>query len=306
MNAMALVLAPALIWGGTAPVQEPGQQSAVRISNFVVTMIYDVRVPAREAGMLTRLDGEKGQEVKVNDELGHIDDSEALIRKLIAENELNAAEAQAASDANVRAAEATVDVAQTEYEQSKRIRQRVDDAISEFELRRSKLSHERSVHQAANAIVEHEVNQHTRGMKLAQLEAVNNELERRTIRSPLNGVIVDRFNNAGEWAQAGQPIFRIVHMDRLRVEGMLSASRFMPEEVQGCPVKIHVKTPAGMEEFNGTIDFVSPVVDPSGEFLIHAEFTNPRKPNGQWSVRPGLSAEVTILLRLAAPASERN
>ena len=50
------------------------------------------------------------------------------------------------------------------------------------------------------------------------------------------------------------------------------------------------------EEFEGTIDFVNPVVDPSGEFLIHAEFDNPRKPNGQWRVRPGLDAEIVILL----------
>jgi RND family efflux transporter MFP subunit len=305
MNALALVLAPAVLWGQAAQPPDPSTASAVRLSRFVVTTIYDVRVPAREAGMLTQLEGQKGQEVRVDDMLGRIDDSDALVRKIIAENELQVADTQAASDANLKAAEATVGVAQAEYEQSRRIRQRVDDAISEFELRRSKLQHERSIHQAANATVEHEVNQYTRGMRLAQLEAVNNELQRRMILAPLNGVIVDRFHHVGEWAQAGEPIFRIVHMDRLRVEGMLSADRFMPEEVQGSPVKIHVSTPRGIEEFDATIDFVSPVVDPSGEFLIHAEFDNPRKPNGQWSVRPGLSAEVTIFLSPQSRRSER-
>jgi hypothetical protein len=57
------------------------------------------------------------------------------------------------------------------------------------------------------------------------------------------------------------------------------------------------------EEFEATVDFVNPVVDPSGEFLIHAEFDNPRKPNGQWRVRPGLDAEIVILPSRQAPVS---
>ncbi len=132
---------------------------------------------------------------------------------------------------------------------------------------------------------------------MAQLQAVENEIKRRKIESPLDGIIVERYHHEGEWAQAGEPVYRIVHMDRLRVEGMLNASDFMPEEIEGRPVKIYVTTPQGKEEFDAKVDFVSPVVDPSGEFLIHADFDNPRKPNGQWTVRPGLDAEITILLR---------
>ena len=130
--------------------------------------------------------------------------------------------------------------------------------------------------------------QHARSKAAAQLQAVENEIKRRIVTSPINGVVVDKFHHVGEWAQAGEPIYRIVQMERLRVEGMLKAAEYMPEDVAGNPVKIFVITSQGHkeEEFDATIDFVNPVVDPSGEFLIHAEFDNPRKPNGQWRVRP--------------------
>lgn len=297
MNMTAAVLASLLLLGPQAA-QPPRSQHATegRLDKFVVTLIEDVQVPAREPGVLVALDARKGQLVRKDEVLGHVDDSDAQIRKLIATSELKAAETQAASDANLKAAEKTVGVALAEYEGNRRIKERSENAVSEFELRRTLLTHERSVFQAETARVEYEVAQHTRSKAAAQLQAVENEISRRAITSPVDGVVVDKYHNVGEWAQAGEPVYRIVQMDRLRVEGMLRAADYLPEDVAGNPVRIIVTTSEGsQEEFTGTVDFVNPVVDPSGEFLIHADFDNPRKPNGQWRVRPGLDAEIVIM-----------
>jgi macrolide-specific efflux system membrane fusion protein len=290
--------------GTDAPV--PADATAVKLRNFVVTLIEDVRVPAREAGVLVALDAQKGQLVKEGEVLGRVDDSDAQVRKLIAESELKSAQEQAASDANVKAAEATIGVALAEYEGSRKIKQRAEQAVSDFELRRYQLTHERSIYQADAARVEFAMAQFARSKAAAQLQAVENEIGRRVITSPIEGVVVDKFHHAGEWAQAGQPIYRVVQMDRLRVEGMIRAANFMPEDITGSPVKIVVATPDGPEEFQATISFVSPVVDPSGEFLIHADFDNDLKPNGQYRVRPGLDAEVVILLKRPPTPSARD
>lgn len=301
---ITLVAALWLMTGPETGAAIPADATAAKLPNFVVTLIEDVRVPAREAGVLVALDAEKGELVQQGEVLGRVDDSDAQVRKLMADSELKSAQEQAASDANVKAAEATIGVALAEYEGSRKIKQRAEQAVSDFELRRYQLTHERSVYQAEAARVEYAMAQFARSKAAAQLQAVENEIGRRVITSPIEGVVVDKFLHAGEWAQAGQPIYRIVQMGRLRVEGMIPATRFMPEDVTGRPIKILVKTPEGSEEFQATVSFVSPVVDPSGEFLIHADFDNPRKANGQWRVRPGLDAEVVILLqRPATPAA---
>ena len=214
----------------TKPVT-PEDATAARLSHFVVTSIEDVRVPAREPGVLVALDAKKGQLVQQDDLLGRVDNSDAQARKLIAESEFESAREEAASDANLKAAEATIGVALAEYEGSKKIRARAEKAVSEFELRRLELTHERSVYQAATARVEFAIAQLTRGAKEAQLQAVNNEIARRVITAPLTGVVVDKYHNVGEWAQAGEPLYRIVQMDRLRVEGMVKADKFMPEQI---------------------------------------------------------------------------
>lgn len=307
MNATAALLA-SIFLVAAQPAQPPKSSNGAdkkldKLDKFVVALIEDVQVPARQPGVLVALEARYGQPVKKDDVLGHIDDSDAQIRKLAAESELKSAEEQATSDANLKAAEATVGVALAEYEGSRKIKECAEQAVSEFELRRLQLTHDRSVYQAVNARVEYAVAQHARAKAAAQLQMVDNEIALRTITSPINGVIVDKYHEAGEWAQAGEPIYRIVQMDRLRVEGMLKATDYMPEDVAGNPVRILVTTSEGhQEEFDATVDFVNPVVDPSGEFLIHAEFDNPQT---QWAVAcaPGLDAEIVILPSRQVPVS---
>ncbi len=306
MNAMAALLTSVLLVA-TQPAQQsptPAGTGTKLARKFVVALIEDVQVPAREPGVLVVLDAKKGDFVQKDAVLGHVDDSDAQVRKLIADAELKSAQAQAASDASVKAADATIGVAKAEWEGDRKIKDRIENAVSEYGLRRSELTYERSIYQAETARVEYAVAQHTRAKAEAQLQAVENEITRRTIRSPVDGVVVDKFHQVGEWVQAGEPVYRVVQMDRLRVEGMLNSNEYAPEDVLGIPVRITVTTArGGKEAFEATIDFASQVVDPSGEFLIHAEFDNPRKPNGQWRVLPGLEAEVEILPARHASAS---
>ncbi len=225
MNATAALLASVLLVAAQ-PAQQPNAQNVPnkRLDKFVVALIEDVQVPAREPGVLVALDAKKGQLVKKDDVLGHIDDSDAQVRKLIADSELKSAQEQAASDANLKAAEATIGVALAEYEGSRKIKERAEQAVSEFELRRLQLTHERSVYQAddrAGGIC--------RG---AATRAARRQLSCRRWRTKSRGASSRHpstasswtsIHNVGEWAQAGEPIYRIVQMDRLRVEGMLKA-----------------------------------------------------------------------------------
>lgn len=281
--------------------QQPAEQDlssavAVEMPDFIVSLIDDVKVSAREAGVLVSLDAREGQVVTKDEVLAHVDDSDAQIRMIIAGNELKVAEEQASSDASVKAADATIGVAREEYDDSKYMRRRSPNSVSEFEVRRLDLTHKRSVYQHENAQVEHRVDILTRDMRRAQLDAVQNEIDRRQVRAPIDGVVERRYRNPGEWVREGDPVYRVVRMDRLRVEGLVKADHFMPGDIENHSVKIEVQTPRGVETFQGTIDFVSHLVDSSNHFLVYAEFENPQRANGRWTVRPGLDAKLTILL----------
>lgn len=306
MVTTAVVLTACLAMAAQGAESADGAQdaTAVRLPGFVVALIDDVNVAARESGVLTAVHVQEGQLVKKGDVLGQVDDSDAKLRRLIAKSELISAEEQAKSDASLKAAEATVGVARAEYEGTMEIKQRSPDAISDFEVRRKRLTHERSVYESINAQLEHKVAELTVDTRSKQLQAVENEIKRRQIESPLDGVVERRLRDEGEWVQAGEPVFRVVRMDRLRVEGLLSSEEFMPADVAGRTVIIEVKTPHGIEKRQARISFVSTVIDAGRDFRVFAEFDNPRQSDGQWHVLPGLRADVTVLLKKSQPAAK--
>lgn len=62
--------------------------------------------------------------------------------------------------------------------------------------------------------------------RIAQLEAerARQALERRTIRSPISGVIIDKYKSAGEYVEA-EPVYRIAQLDPLHVELILPVEK---------------------------------------------------------------------------------
>jgi multidrug efflux pump subunit AcrA (membrane-fusion protein) len=132
--------------------------------------------------------------------------------------------------------------------------------------------------------------------KGVELEAAENAIERRLIKSPLDGVVVQIFPHQGEWMQPGDPLARVVRADKLRVEGYVDSSRFGPEEVRDRPVTVEVKLADDRKEtFAGRIVFTSPLVESGGDYRVFAEVENRQAPgSGQWLLRAGQTARMTI------------
>ena len=85
------------------------------------------------------------------------------------------------------------------------------------------------------------------------------------------------FRHVGEWVQAGEPVLHIIRVNRLRVEGFISASKYEAGEIHGRDVDVSVKLARGRQEtFKGKIVFVDPRVQASNEFLVWAELIHRR------------------------------
>jgi multidrug efflux pump subunit AcrA (membrane-fusion protein) len=107
---------------------------------------------------------------------------------------------------------------------------------------------------------------------------------------------VQIYPHLGEWMQPGDPLARVVRIDKLRVEGYVDSARFEPEQVHDRPVTVTVGFADEREEtFKGRIVFVSPLVEPGGDFRVFAEVENRQPPgSSQWLLRAGQTATMTI------------
>ena len=133
--------------------------------------------------------------------------------------------------------------------------------------------------------------------KGGEVEAAEASIERRKIKAPLDGIVTNVYRHVGEWVAPGDPVVKIVRVNRLRIEGFLNAADYDPPEIEGRAVTVEVELAHGRKvKFPGKVVFVSPLVMAGGEYRVFAEVNN-RQENGQWVLRPGLFATMNIHLK---------
>lgn len=118
--------------------------------------------------------------------------------------------------------------------------------------------------------------------RLAQLDLDRSEaiLAQKTIKSPISGIVVERFVAPGEFVN-NEPLLRLAQMDPLRVEVILPADMFGTIK-PGMMADIHPEI-ATDGSYSSTVVIVDRVIDPaSGTFGVRLELPNPdyRLPSG--------------------------
>ncbi len=263
----------------------------------IVSLIDDVDVPAQEAGPLVVIAAKENDVVEVGTLVAQVDDRQAQLSKYAAELQRNAAATRAADDLEVRLAEATYGVADAELEQNLDINRRRPKTIPETEIRRLRLARDRALLQIDKSKLDMRIVKMNAEVEDAAVKAADNSIERRRIVSPINGTVVEIHRQIGEWVDAGEPVMRIVRMDRLHVEGFLKASDYDPAEVAGRSVTVEVELARGRRvSFPGKVVHVSPLVQAGNKYRVRAEVEN-RSERGHWLLRPGALATMTIHLK---------
>lgn len=270
----------------------------VTLPNCLLALDEEAQIPAQEAGVLQKILVKEGQQVSEKDLLAQIDDTIPRLQELVAGYKLDVARRQADDDIDRRFAEASAKVAWAEVQQAKEANETMKSTVPAADVRRRVLEHEKMVLSIEKARKDLAVNALQAKVAEGELSAARANMERRRLVAPFDdAVVVELTRHAGEWVQAGEPVMRLVRMDRLRVEGFLNAKDFRAFEIQDRPVTVVVTLARGeRESFPGKIVYVKPLIEQGGEFLVRAEVQN-RKENGVWVLNPGLNATMTIQLK---------
>lgn len=307
MNGTATLLL-ALALTGPQPLAAPTLESAGELRpKCIISVIHEVNVPAKRDGVLMSLKIRDGDEVANDMILAKIDDRDSKARVRVAELRQQQAQVKANSRARIEAAEWAAKVAEFEYKQSVLINKRSPGTVSQVELQQLE-SRVKQLELTAD-VEEMEF----KGAGLLALErqeeivVAKNDLEDREVKSPVNGVVAEVFHDEGEWLQQGEPIMRVIQMDRLKAEAYISLDDVLPDQIAGRHVRIEVRFRNRKPEVfaNCLVEFVSPEVEPGGRYRIWAEVPN-RQWSGtkQWILRPGMVTEMVIRMNELATAGK--
>lgn len=235
----------------------------------------DATLSAMVAGRISTIHRGEGDKVSKGEVLVELDDTlealEAARRKLIWESktEVDSAAERVATvkmdlDGTRRIFESTRSVSKDELEQ-KELEYKL--AVAELESLRLAERREELEYQMAMA-----------------------QLERRSIRSPMNGVIVKTYLEEGENSEPQEPLIRVVDPSQCYFVCNVDAHVAHPLKV-GHKVTLTIDVDDGRLRVEGDVFFKSPVADPaSGLQEIKILFDNA---DGQ--VSPGVTGELRIV-----------
>ncbi len=276
------------------------QHRPLKLEVCLVSALYDIQVPAQQPGVLREIHVREGQHVRPGALMALVDDASAQRAYRIAQIQYQQAAYEAENDIDVRYAEAAAKVAKAELDAAVLSNRKVPGAINPSEIRRLQLAHHRAVLAIEQARRDHQVAQFTKQIRQAELQEAEDQLGRHRITQPLakTAIVVEIFKQLGEWVQPGDPVFRIMRLDRVRVDGFVDARLFGPQEVQRRRVEVLATLERGRQErFQGVIVAVHPVVQQDGHYRVRAEVEN-RLEQGQWVLRPGHQVQMTIRMDL--------
>ena len=235
----------------------PAATAGAQITTSFTQPFTQSDVAAAEAGVVTRILVSEGEQVEVGQVLAELDLDVLRQSKRMAELRAN-------STAKLRAAQAICDMRSKQKENFEalirdghanaseldQISAQLEAALAEFEIAREDTEKNK--------------------IELAQIEA---QLERRTIRSPIDGVITKLHKRLGEFLAVSDPRFAtVVQLDRLKVSfylDELSLARLKAGQPQRLEVGRH------SQPVTGEVIFVSPIIySDSGTGRLEVAFDN--------------------------------
>ena len=196
----------------------------------------------------------------------------ASLRSDVERQSLAVAQSKAQAMGEQRAAEANAELARQKFARAKDLADK--QFISSQALEQARAEAQVAENRLAQAREQRDV--YAREHDLAQAQ-----LGQRTIRSPITGVVVERYLSAGERVEE-KPIFRIAMIHPLRVEVVLPATAYAAVR-QGMAVNVIPEVP-GATPRKATVTLVDRVIDgASNTFRVRMEL-----PNADFSLPAGL------------------
>ncbi|QDU94534.1 Macrolide export protein MacA [Lignipirellula cremea] len=280
-----LLLAVLFTTGRPATAQSAPAQ---RVTDCLVTLERRVELSAQHAGMLTLLQVEVGDQVEQDQLLGLIDERAAKQQEAVAAAELEAAESEAQNELRVQAAVKTAELAAQELKIMEQIRESNPGAISPLEISKQQLKMEHArleVLVARRAVALAVI---TMKAKEAQHRLASLEVQDRRLTAPFRGLVTSVRRKQGEWVSQGEPMLRIISIDRLLIEGYVDAALHSPREIANSRVQADVLLTRGKRHKTPcTIRFVSPEIEPNNSFRVVVEIDNSER-----KFFPGMSADL--------------
>ncbi|MEX0824766.1 MAG: HlyD family efflux transporter periplasmic adaptor subunit [Pirellulaceae bacterium] len=272
---------------------EQALPSGVVVEDCVVRFAQEIDVPALEAGAVAELRVRQNQEVRRGELLARQDPSSLLIRKRSAQLQRRVAEEQLGDDLDLQYAQAARAEASAELEANRNVYNDANGAVPLSLLRKLRLAVERTDLEVARAEKQRRLAQIEVDLRSADLDLIENQLGRLQIESPVAGIVLESYAEAGEWVAAGEPVVRVARLDRVHVHALTSTDQLDPKRCTNQVVTVTWSENGQRRVLRGRVTSFDPELLANGRYRLHAEIDNTRD-GAHWRLLPGTEVQMKV------------
>jgi RND family efflux transporter MFP subunit len=262
-----IALTSIFLWLGAMDVMAQSQEFDGLIEPTLTT-----NVGSNTPGILESVNVDRGDVVKEGQVV-------ATLQAGVEKSTMELAKARAELDATIKAKRAEMEFADRSKQRKKELYEKKTLSFQEWDEAETR-----------RMLAELALNEALEAKRLAELEYKRSVevVKRMSIRSPVNGVVVERYLHPGEYIE-DKPVLKLAQIDPLHVEVIMPVS-VLGSVKAGMIAEVKPEAPVG-GVYKAKVTIVDKVVDAaSGTFGVRLEL-----PNRDYKLPPGLKCKVRFL-----------
>ena len=220
----------------------------------------EVIVSAQAGGELMTFDVIEGQQIEANKPVGYIDTTQLYLKKMQLLASITAVESRqynvTRQVAAIRQQIATQQAEQKRFENLVRSnaanQKQLDDINAQIALLERQLAAQTETLENNNRSISGE----TAGLSI-QIAQIDDQIKKSIIASPINGTVLSKYAQQGEWAMQGKALFKVSDIENMNLRVYITADQLTLLKI-GQQVKVYAdKGKSDRTEYPGTVIWIS-------------------------------------------------
>lgn len=220
----------------------------------------EIIVSAEATGNLLEFEVQEGMDLKANEVVGYIDSLQLYLRKMQLLANLNTVESRR-PDTKVQIAsiQQQIETAKTERHRVENLlkskaanQKQLDDINAQISVLEKQLEAQKSSFEITNRSIGGEL--------LAieiQVQQLNDQLKKCKISSPINGTVLVKYAEKGEFTAMGKPLFKIANTGNMYLRAYITSNQLTKLKI-GESIKVFADFGENeSKEYDGTITWIS-------------------------------------------------
>lgn len=220
----------------------------------------EVIVSSEANGKLLRFEAQEGQQLKKNAILGQIDTIQLALKKMqLRANQLAVLASKPDLPSQVSAIEKEIDKLEFEKRRTQKLiegdvatQKQLDDIESKLQVLRAQLKAQKKSLGSSIEAIDAQYN----AMEV-QIDQLNDQISRCQVKSPIDGSILVKFTEEGEFVNVGKPLFKVANMETMVLRAYVTAQQLKDLQINQ-EVKVLAEFGADeTKEYSGLITWIS-------------------------------------------------